>query len=104
MANRRHRRKFTEAFKAETVRLLRESGKTVAAVAREMDLLVARIPEPHHVRAAGGPGPLTSVSTKPGQVQSRIAPNALTPKVFWATLGWWNRRFPPPPLTGGGPY
>ena len=38
MANRRHRRKFTEAFKAETVRLLRESGKTVAAVCREMDL------------------------------------------------------------------
>jgi transposase len=38
MANRRQRRKFTEAFKAETVRLLRESGKTVAAVARELDL------------------------------------------------------------------
>src|ERR1700674_232254 len=36
--------------------------------------------------------------------QSRIAPNALTPKVFWAILGQWNRRFPPPPLTGRGPY
>jgi|SRR5215467_2425764 len=38
MANRRQRRKFSEAFKTETVRLLQESGKTVAAVAREMDL------------------------------------------------------------------
>jgi len=38
MANRRQRRDFTEAFKAEAVRLVRESGKTVSAVARELDL------------------------------------------------------------------
>ena len=38
MANRRQRRKFSEAFKTETVRLLRESGKTLSAVARELDL------------------------------------------------------------------
>ena len=36
--------------------------------------------------------------------QSRIGPNTLTPKVFWAILRQWNRRFPPPPLTGRGPY
>jgi transposase len=34
----RHRRKFTDEFKAETVRLIRESGRTVASVARELDL------------------------------------------------------------------
>ena len=38
MAHRRQRRDFTEAFKAQAVRLVRESGKTVSAVARELDL------------------------------------------------------------------
>jgi transposase len=38
MANRRQRRDFTEAFKAQAVRLVRESGKTVSAAARELDL------------------------------------------------------------------
>ena len=35
---RRHRRKFTDEFKAETVKLTRESGRTVGSVARELDL------------------------------------------------------------------
>jgi transposase len=34
----RKRRLFTPEFKAEAVRLVRESGKTVAKVARELDL------------------------------------------------------------------
>jgi len=34
----RKRRKFTPEFKADTVRLVRESGKTIAEVARELDL------------------------------------------------------------------
>ena len=34
----RHRRKFTDEFKAQTVKLIRESGRTVASVARELDL------------------------------------------------------------------
>jgi transposase-like protein len=34
----RHRRKFTDEFKAETVKLIRESGRPVASVARELDL------------------------------------------------------------------
>ena len=38
MANRRQRRDFSEAFKGEAIRLVRESGKTVSAVARELDL------------------------------------------------------------------
>ena len=36
--SRRRRRKFTNEFKAETVKLILESGKTVAKVARELDL------------------------------------------------------------------
>ena len=35
---RRNRRKFTDEFKAETVKLVRESGRTVGSVARELDL------------------------------------------------------------------
>jgi transposase len=35
---RRHRRKFTDEFKAETVKRIRESGRTIGSVARELDL------------------------------------------------------------------
>jgi len=35
---RRHRRKFTDEFKAQTVKLIRESGRTVGSVVRELDL------------------------------------------------------------------
>jgi transposase len=38
MGERRKRRTFSEAFKAEAVRLVRDEGKTVAAVARALDL------------------------------------------------------------------
>ncbi len=34
----RHRRKFTDEFKAETVKLIRESGRTVGSVAKELSL------------------------------------------------------------------
>ena len=36
--SKRRRRKFTNEFKAETVKLILQSGKTVAEVARELDL------------------------------------------------------------------
>ena len=38
MVNRRQRRTFTEAFKAEAIRLVSEQGKSVAAAARALDL------------------------------------------------------------------
>ena len=34
----RHRRKFSAEFKAETVRLVRTSDKSISAIARELDL------------------------------------------------------------------
>ena len=34
----RRRRAFTDEFKKETVRLIREGGKTAAALARDLDL------------------------------------------------------------------
>ena len=36
--SRRSRRKFTDEFKAETVKLIRESGRRVGSVARDLDL------------------------------------------------------------------
>jgi transposase len=38
MDNRRTRRTFSETFKAEAVRLVRDEGKTVSAAARALDL------------------------------------------------------------------
>ena len=35
---RKKRRSFSEEFKAETVKLVRDSGKSVCAIARELDL------------------------------------------------------------------
>ena len=60
----RKRRAFTKEFKAETVRLVRDSGKSVAAVARELDLTETALRE--WVRQAevdagrGRPGALTT--------------------------------------------
>jgi transposase len=34
----RHRRKFTDEFKAETVKLIRTSGRTIGSVARELNI------------------------------------------------------------------
>jgi transposase-like protein len=36
--SRRSRRKFTDEFKVETVKLIRESGRSVGSVAKELDL------------------------------------------------------------------
>lgn len=34
----RHRRKFTDEFKAETVKLIKTSGRSVGSVARELNI------------------------------------------------------------------
>ncbi len=34
----RHRRKFTDEFKAETVKLIKSSGRSVGSVARELNI------------------------------------------------------------------
>jgi transposase len=38
MRKKRKRRAFSGEFKAETVRLVRESGKSIGVIARELDL------------------------------------------------------------------
>ena len=61
---RRKRRKFTEEFKAETVRLIRETGRSITGVAREMDLTpsaVERWVKQAEIDEGGGPaGALTT--------------------------------------------
>jgi transposase-like protein len=39
----RKRRKFTDEFKQDTIRLIRESGKTVAEIARDLDLSASAV-------------------------------------------------------------
>ena len=60
----RTRRKFSAEFKAETVRLVRDSGRPVRAIARELDLTetaLRRWVQQAEVDAGRGPaGALTS--------------------------------------------
>jgi len=60
----RKRRAFTTEFKAQTVRLVRDSGKSIGAVARELDLAetaVRRWVQQAEVDAGRGtPGALTT--------------------------------------------
>src|SRR5690349_12654743 len=64
MGKKRRRRAFSDEFKAETVRLVRDSGKSVGAIARELDLTETALRE--WVRQAevdagrGRPGALTT--------------------------------------------
>lgn len=61
---RRKRRAFTDEFKAETVRLVLEGGKTVAEVARDLDLTESAVRVWVHQakvdRGQGKPGELTT--------------------------------------------
>jgi transposase len=60
----RKRRSFSKEYKAEVVGLIRKSGKSVGAVARELDLTetaVRRWVEKAEIDSGGGPaGALTS--------------------------------------------
>ena len=60
----RKRRAFTKEFKAQTVRVVRESGKSVGAVARDLDLTETALRSWVHraeVDAGrGAPGALTT--------------------------------------------
>ena len=61
---RRARRKFSPQFKAETVKLVRGSGKTVGEVARELDLTETALR--HWVQQAAidqGKGPEGALTT-----------------------------------------
>ncbi len=64
MAEKKKSRQFTKEFRAEAVRLVRESGKPVSGVARDIDVtetsLYAWMRQDRIDRGEGGPGTLTS--------------------------------------------
>ncbi len=69
----RKRRAFTEEFKTQTVRLVRESGKSIAVVAQELDLTESAVRA--WVRQAGidtGHGPAGSLTTEEREELGRL--------------------------------
>jgi transposase len=69
----RKRRAFTKEFKAETVRLIRESGKSIAVVARELGLTESAVRA--WVRQAGidaGHGPAGALTTEEREELGRL--------------------------------
>lgn len=64
MAEKKKRRQFTKEFRAEAVRLVRETGKPVSEVARDIDVtetsLYAWVRQERIDRGEGEPGKLTS--------------------------------------------
>ena len=69
----RKRRAFTEEFKAETVRLIRESGKSIGVVARELGLTESAVRA--WVRQAGidaGQGPAGALTTEEREELGRL--------------------------------
>jgi transposase-like protein len=73
----RKRRAFSPEYKAEVVELIRKSGKSVGAVARELDLTetaVRRWVQQAEIDAGGGPmGALTSAEREElAQLRKRV--------------------------------
>jgi transposase len=69
----RARRKFTAEYKAEVVRLVREGGKTVGQVSRELDLTETAVR--HWVSQAAidaGQGPAGALTTAERQELSQL--------------------------------
>jgi transposase len=75
--SKRKRRSFTKEYKAEVVRLIRKSSKSIAAVARDLDLgetAVRRWVEQAEIDSGGGPpGALTTVEREElAQLRKRV--------------------------------
>src|SRR2546425_7859061 len=83
----RKRRAFTKEFKAQAIQIVRESGKSVAAVARELDLTETALRS--WVRQGGidaGRGPAGAL-TAPGREELRRLPRGNpTPRIGPALL------------------
>ena len=77
MGQKRKRRSFTKAYKAEVVALIRKSGKSVGAVSRELGLTetaVRRWVEQAEIDSGGGPaGALTTAEREElAQLRKRV--------------------------------
>ncbi len=77
MGEKRKRRSFTKAYKAEVVALIRKSGKSVGGVSRELGLTetaVRRWVEQAEIDSGGGPaGALTTAEREElAQLRKRV--------------------------------
>ena len=61
---RRKRRSFSDEFKAETVKLVRDSGKSVGAIARELDLTETALRKWVQQAIDAGRGPAGALTTE----------------------------------------
>jgi transposase len=69
----RQRRKFTDEFKAQTVDLVRKSGKTVTEVARDLDLTVSALRSwVKQAEVDAGRGPAGALTTEEREELSRL--------------------------------
>ncbi len=60
----RKRRSFTDEYKAEVVELIRKSGKSIGAVAKELDLTETAVRVwVHQAEVAAGRGPAGALTT-----------------------------------------
>lgn len=70
---RRKRREFTPEFKAEAVRLVRESGRSVGQVAKELDLTETSLREwVQRAERDGGRGPRGALTTSEREELQRL--------------------------------
>src|ERR1044072_8969788 len=72
---RKHRRSFSEQFKAETVALIRGSGKTVPQVCRDLDLaesVVRRWLAQAEIDAGGRAGGTTAEREELGRLRKEV--------------------------------
>jgi transposase len=69
----RKRRQFTDEFKAQTVELVRKSGKTVTEVARDLDLTVSALRSwVKQAEIDAGRGPAGVLTTEEREELSRL--------------------------------
>ena len=99
----RKRRAFTKEFKAETVRLVLDSGKSVGAVARELDLTETALRDwvrQSEVDAGRGrPGALT---TEEREELARLRREVRTLRMERCSRRWSRTRRSTPRREGGG--
>ena len=70
---RRKRRAFPKAYKAEVVELIRKSGKSIGAVAKELDLTETAVRAwVHQAEVDAGRGPAEALTTEEREELSRL--------------------------------
>ena len=71
--SKKKKRYFTNEFKAETVKVVEESGKTVAAIARDLDLAPSALRNwVRQAKVDAGKGPVGAMTTEEREEFQRL--------------------------------